>query len=373
MLVDISTYSYIPLIAVRPSEMAALENLPNKDKDALLPIIMLRGWQNALNLSKSIERIEKAFGDRPWIGDICSVYYTEKSTLPDDEKKPVHHQLISLKNPAHGYKNWCDFVEQHEQVIPCLQLEEPSQLATQIDNLLELNRGIAVRFNEDNIQVWNTVLQVLAAKEIESLYVIIDYGRSGQRAQADLLTYAASVSGFVNGMVKLIPNATFIVSSTTFPSEFSGIEGIADKPIYERQFYQMVDAQCPLADMIYSDRGSVRAETTDSGWSGSPRIDYPLKDFWKISREKISKEDTKDEKKRNAAFRKAAKALVSDPAWENGLDVWGAKEIEAASKTNHITNARHATAVRINIHLHRQLHYNLATGTKIDTDDDWVD
>ena len=373
MLVDISSYQYLPLLAVRYSEMVALENMPNKDKDILLPIITLRSWANAHKLSSAIERVEKAFGKRPWIVDIDNQYYLEKRELPDKEKKPVHRELESLKNPADGYKNWCDFIEEHDQLIPCLQLEEVGEIDEQIDNLAVLDRGIAVRFNEENIANWNAILGILAQKSIDALYIIIDYGRTGQRSQRDLLTYTASVSSFVTSIVAVVPDATFIISSTTFPTDFSDIDGLGSKDIYERQFFNMVASQCRNISLIYSDRGSTRVELAEGGWSGSPRIDYPLKDSWRISREKLSKQDNKDGEERKAAFKRAAKAIVKDPSWEPALAVWGAKEIEAASKTDHITNPRHSTAVRINIHLHRQLHYNARPGAVIDTDDDWVD
>lgn len=181
------------------------------------------------------------------------------------------------------------------------------------------------------------------------------------------------IAGFLERMATVLPDAAFIFSSTTFPTEFSDIEGLGEKTIYERQCFNILNEQFPEVNLIYSDRASTRATQADGGWSGSPRIDYPLKDKWKISRVKVNRADNKNAAVKHAAYNKAAKAIVNDETWENNLNIWGMEEISASAKTYHITHAAHATAVRINIHLYRQLHYNLGYGESVDTDDDWVD
>jgi Beta protein len=368
--VDISTYNYLPLFSVRRAEMFAMENLPNKDKDILLPIVLLRGWGVSKHLENSIERIKKSTGDRPWIMDIDVDYLLENK----GKERPVFEELESLRNSAEGYKNWCNFVAEYPQVIPCVQLEDRAELNEQLDRLVALGRGMAVRFNDVNIPNWNAILRVIAGKAIEGLCVIIDYGKLGQLTKERLLEYTDPVSTYVNEMYQEIPNAIFVVSSTTFPSDFSDIDGLEERVIFERQFFSEIVAQCPDIALKYSDRGSTRAgKAATGGATPAPRIDFPLKNVWKISRKKLSPIEMEDEEERKDGYRVVAKNLVRSVEWDPNLKIWGAKEIEASAKGELITNPHHSTAVRINIHLHRQLHYNNAPGEIIDTDDDWVD
>lgn len=370
MPVDISTYNYLPLFSVRRAEMFAMENLPNKDKDILLPIVLLRGWGVSKHLENSIERIKKSIGDRPWIMDIDVDYLLKNK----GKKRPVFEELENLRDSAQGYKNWCDFVAECPQIIPCIQLEDLAELEEQLDRLVVLGRGMAVRFNDVNISNWRAILRVMAGKDIEGFCVIIDYGKLGELTKEGLLEYVDPVSAYVNEMYQETPDTIFVVSSTTFPSDFSDIDGLGERIIYERQFFIEVVEQCPDIALKYSDRGSTRAETTTRGGATiSPRIDFPLKDVWRISRKKMSQIELEDEEEKKEGYRAVAKRLVRSNDWDPNLKIWGAKEIEASAKGELITNPHHSTAVRINIHLHRQLHYNDAPGEVIDTDDDWVD
>ncbi len=43
----LETAKYIPILSIRPAEMVALENLPEHDKDLMLPVIQFRPWVNA--------------------------------------------------------------------------------------------------------------------------------------------------------------------------------------------------------------------------------------------------------------------------------------------------------------------------------------
>ena len=48
MLKDLASSPYVPLLAVRPAEMTALQELPEKSKDLLFPCVLLRPWVSAL-------------------------------------------------------------------------------------------------------------------------------------------------------------------------------------------------------------------------------------------------------------------------------------------------------------------------------------
>ncbi|WP_407300889.1 beta family protein [Klebsiella quasipneumoniae] len=50
-------YKYAPILSLSLSEMEALENLPEKDKDLILPIFPLKGWMSSQLLENSLKKI----------------------------------------------------------------------------------------------------------------------------------------------------------------------------------------------------------------------------------------------------------------------------------------------------------------------------
>ncbi|MNI77759.1 hypothetical protein D3C76_1527750 [compost metagenome] len=74
------------------------------------------------------------------------------------------------------------------------------------------------------------------------------------------------------------------------------------------------------------------------------------------------------------AYIDIAKEIISDEYWIPELRLWGTQQIEITSENNEfgIYSAQKSTAVRINIHLFNQLHYN-SIGDVINTDEEWVD
>ena len=69
-----------------------------------------------------------------------------------------------------------------------------------------------------------------------------------------------------------------------------------------------------------------------------------------------------------------AKKIMAEEYWMPDLRLWGTQMIEQTALGDKfgINSPAKATAVRINIHLHTQLHYN-AKIEEIDTDDEWID
>lgn len=93
-------YKYAPILSLSLSEMEALENLPEKDKDLILPIFPLKGWMSSQLLDNSLKKIKKTIGDRRWIASFDKSYlsdnkdYLLKGTYP----REVFYQLVELKN-----------------------------------------------------------------------------------------------------------------------------------------------------------------------------------------------------------------------------------------------------------------------------------
>ena len=58
-------------------------------------------------------------------------------------------------------------------------------------------------------------------------------------AKRDVNEHAAQVLGVLSQVAAITPSATAIVSTTSFPSSFRGLE---DQPIYERSLYNTFTA-----------------------------------------------------------------------------------------------------------------------------------
>ena len=161
----------------------------------------------------------------------------------------------------------------------------------------------------------------------------------------------------------MLPSAAVAISATTFPDSFVGIRS---ESIRERAFFNSIRAVIHNSSLIYSDRGSAREERrTGGGGVPSPRIDYPRFDDWKFYR--VDSED---------GYELAAQDLVADEsAWDPSIRIWGTQMIERTADGDRfaIISPVRATAVRINLHMHRQVFYDAQDKVASYTEDEWVD
>ncbi|WP_217543898.1 beta family protein [Vibrio metschnikovii] len=369
-------YNYLPILALSTAEMSALEQLPDKDKDLLLPIFPLKGWVGSKTLDKTISRIEMSIGLRPWIADIDSDFvFKNKKYLADPEgQRPVFKEVHKLLDPTNGYENWVQYVAKlDDSVVPTLQTYNLEQLGQQIHSLSALNRGLVVRLKikQDGTDKINTIIRTLIANKIDNLLILLDFEDIKRSDVLQSEQYGMLVSRLSN----LLPNAIFSTSASSFPSSFSGSYR-GELPIYERQLHTAVCKLCEGVRVIYSDRGSARANKTNGGGGLPPvRIDYPLKNDWRYVRKEFQDSNNVTELEKHTLYKEAATEIVKSNYWNPNLRVWGVQMIEKTVELRDkycITSANRATAVRINIHLYQQLHY-LCDFDALDTEEDWED
>ena len=365
-------YKYAPILKVRPAEMTALEELPDKDKDLMLPIVLLRGWVGSQKLEKSIERVEKAFDKRHWIADI------DVSFLEDVQKKntgeyprEVFHEIEELLDPTNGYNNWYMYLsnENFMHLIPTIQLGDLSQLEPQVRKLNSLNRGIVVKFNSEQINSYKYIDVLKTIKNVNNIFIIFDYGQIRRQS----LELTADISSNLKKAYRIFSSGLFAISCSSFPSSFSQ-EETGENSIYERILYNLVKEPENNIRMIYSDRASARVEKIGGGGRiPAPRIDYPLKDDWRFKRQEFQNSSSSDDGEKEKLYTQIAKEIMQQNYWNPDLRVWGTQVIELTSRGEMlgINSPVRATAVRINIHMHQQLHYDLQESP--DTDEDWVD
>ena len=359
---DFNNLPYLPLLTVRPAEMRALEELPERDKDRLLPVFLLKPWGASHHLQSSIDRLADAYGDRPAIIDLAE-------REPPGAARPVHDQLRVLRLPENGFANWCTYVEQHRNYIPTLQLlptllpEEFSQIEIQAERLIGFGRGLVVKFPRVAFGASPLYAQRLAAitNGGEDVVFILDY----ERSNAALLNEQLEAVGFARGVLSALPAARVAISGSSFPDSFTGIQ---NQDIYERQLFNRVREAMGAAQLIYSDRGSARAERQAAGGGiVYPRIDYARPEDWRFFR-------ATDGPVRSAVYRALANEIIRSEFWDSSLRLWGTQMIErtALGDPDAIASPARATATRINIHLHRQLFFDNA-GEVYETDEEWTD
>ena len=354
--------------------MNALEELPDKDRDIILPIMPLRGWVGSKKLKNSISRIEKAIGERLWVADIDPTFIEDNIDYILTGKYPreVFDEIKSLLDPANGYNNWCQYITNIPNAIPSLQLQDLEQLEPQIIQFNSLGRGIVVKFTTTDINSGRhlEVLNIVSKLNIDDIFVIFDYGQVSR----EVLTFAASIVFEVQNSQAILPDAIFSISCSSFPSSFSK-ESYGENPIYERLLFNIVTNACSEIRMVYSDRGGARAEKISGGGGiPSPRIDYPLANDWRFIRKEFEDFESPGENEKEILYTEVATELMDSEYWNPDLHVWGTQVIELTSKGDKfgINSATKATAVRLNIHLHQQLHYGTPRDL-IDTDEDWED
>src|SRR5450830_324249 len=213
---ELRDVSYLPILSVRPAEMKALQELPERDKNLILPCFKLRPWSGAYQLSAALDRIEDAYGNRPFFLD-----------LADEEPapaiiRPVHDQLAALRSPDNGYQNWCDFISQYPHVMPAVQVDEPAELQAQTARMFALGRGVLVPVPRRAFDQIDGIARTVSAVTDGGVDVcfLLDFGRQG----LELLQQQAACVGFARTISARCPEAIVSFSASSFPDSFTNIE-----------------------------------------------------------------------------------------------------------------------------------------------------
>jgi hypothetical protein len=352
---DWEDVGYMPVLSVRPSEMRALEELPNRTKDELFPIIQLGPWANSHQFQNTLDRVAEAYGDRPIVAALGFPGVVRT-------RRPVHEEIDRLRSPRRGFENWCEFIEEHDNFVPAIQFGPAEHEEGQIESLAELGRGLVVVIEPPAFDVISELSSRVADLTDGGADVcfVLDY----LRASRDHLQVSAATVRRLNRVLEAAPNAYVAVSASSFPENFVNV---TEQPIYERRLFDEVAAQ--VGDrLIYSDRGSARVERQQGGGgTPSPRIDYPVRRDWHFYRS--------EDRPGFPGYRQQARALMAEEeVWNSQLRVWGTQMIErtAAGDSSAISNPARSTAARINIHLQVQSYYDDPEAA-FETEEDWED
>ena len=351
---------YVPTLSVRASEMNGLEFLPSATKDRLTPCFLLAPWVNSISLVRAIDRIERAFPNRNYILDLDRDYqFTDLDSPPQGE-------LANLRNSNEAYRNWTDFVEGHENVIPCLQtsnLEEP-EITRQIIRIQDLGRPYVVRIEREhypgNLQ---DIVSALNSIGTADCCIILEGGWARDPLMLGIW-YHGIIAGALNDVSANIP---IVISCTSMPKVFAEYEGITRVQFTNRTLVEQVERATNRANVVYGDWGSTRPrEAREFMRRPADRVDYPTDESWYIARNAPE----------HWSFRDAARQIMrQEGVWNGELNVWGEEMImQTAINVNlGINSPQKNVASRVNIHLHRQAFYGVPNVERIDFDEEWED
>ena len=326
----------------------------------MTPCILLAPWANSSVLERSIERVERAFHNRPYFLDIDRDYqFTNLESEPQ-------RQLAQLLDPEDTFNNWIEFVEQHSWIWPCIQTrgQNETQIRQQIKSVQKLGRPYCMRIVRDRFPSnIDEIIGAFAAEGAADFTVILEGGWT-----RDPLSLSVWFEGVLSeGLEKIDANVPVVLSCTSIPKLFTEFSGIETVPFSNRELVEQIGRQSNRTAVVYGDWGSTRPREI-SGYANRPydRIDYPTDSAWCIVRNR--------EEEWN--FGLAAEHLIEHSGvWDGNLGIWGEEMIYQTSINEEIgiDTPQKNVAARVNIHLHRQAFYGQSGLSGMDFDEDWED
>jgi hypothetical protein len=352
--IDIRNASYVPTIYLRSSELLAVEELPDSTKDILTPIFCLKPWASSKLLSASMTKIESVYPNRPFFLDIDPFY-------DKDATRPAQHDFYDLTENDDENQSWVNFFDEFPNAFPCLQVNhaELAAIQNQIDEFTDRERLFLVRLDRENGSGWSSIVDLVCATTHANFGFVIDAGWS-----RDLLSRASWVDGLVKQIVQLRgDDIPIVVTGSSFPNSFTSYSKGERVELKERTLFNQLVVANNQAQLVYGDWASSRSPSEGGGGAAiPPRIDLPTGTTWEIYR---SEDDTE-------GFKELADEVRESSEYPQDLDIWATYMLEATSldDPNGIKSLQKATAVRINMHLYRQIHFDNFNPAP-DTDDEY--
>lgn len=340
--------SYVPILHLRPAETRAYRELDSNTKNLILPMFALRPWLTAKSLSRSLEVLNEAVGDRDFALDL-----DHRKFDPNSEREAVV-DFCRLFNPDNGFERYYEYVDGIGRALPVFRHmnENFVQIERQLEHLNDLARPFFVRVNVDSPQNFLEVGRACQVFGPENVCFVFDCGWSRSVQEK-----AARCVGLVNSLLDVSVDYNIVVAGSSFPEQFAGLGDRFDFGINERQLFADVRRALNRGQLIYGDWGSTREPREEQiPMRAVPRIDFAGADIWRCWRS----DDGED-------YIDLARRTMNDPTWDGDIGSWAEYMIVATAERQEarIKAAAMASAVRINSHLHQQANLENPGGFRV--------
>lgn len=340
--------SYVPLVYLRQSEMQALEEIPTPTKNLVVPLIRVRPWLGSKSLVRSGERIQKAIGNRLFGFDLDAA---KRGHGSGDTKA----EYSNLFEEADGWKCYDEHIEQFPGAVPVLRSKTVEMIDEELDRVQAADRGLFLRIEVGGHQQLSPLVSKIAERQIENVVYVLDCGW-----HAKLLPYQAQCVGLLKTLISLVPGGEFVVAGGDFPQDGfdkSGAHFVIEGE--ERALVNAVRREINEAEIIFGDWASARPPRVDSEIRRNrPRVDMPTRTGWECWRRPTP----------GPSYQEICSSAASSRALGESSDLWGHQMIigTASGKgTTQIRSPNVAAAVRINLHMILQAHYDSGPGPSL--------
>jgi hypothetical protein len=330
---------YCPLLHARISEMKALLQLSAATKDRIFPVIVGRPWPNANRLQRTWDKIAEAFGGRPFGLDL------DQTRRGYPSSRVAATEFNDLFDSANGYQAYYEAVESVPGAVPVLRTSSGADragLEAELRQVERVDRGLVVRVQNEVTAHADRLISTVFQHHPEFV-LLIDAGWD-----EDLLTHVAWASGVIAALPEDHDTIEVVACGSSFPESFTNIDGRGSIRVLERSLFDELVRRHNRTPIVYGDWASTRPPRESTPMTPVPRIDLPMSREWVAFR-------------RNEAegYADIARRVIADQIWPNDLNIWGTYTIDATANElpGMIKSPATASAVRINIHMHRQTHF----------------
>lgn len=270
-------------------------------------------------------------------------------------------------SPADNFGAWRGYIGEFESAIPVVQLVAAAnrrQIYRQAQ-LIERQRGqLAFRVRNPGLELPFVINALSSLDDPRNAVTFLDmkYIRGAERESA------AVAADAIDRIRAEIDSAHIVVLSSSFPAYLGDFaeddeENRGELEIIERQFHATLTAEGH--DCLYGDYASIHPVIRGGGGGAPiPRVDFASTLSWLFERRPLLREQ------RPQAYQQCAQALMERAPEINEWDCWGADMVRQAARGNpHGLAAGSWIAVRVNMHLSRQIDHS----AQLEAADDWED
>jgi len=358
MDVNFDYYHYFPTLRARQAELKGLEMLDPARKAKIMPILTLGKWRNAQDFGRGAEKAQEAMGGLPYFLDLT----TDATHLPEQQK--------ALRDRTGAFGAWREFAATYPGAIPVVQISSDSGVRDVIKQGQQIERTwgrVAFRIRDFDAQTSIVVNALSALDDARSAIVFIDC----QYVREAMTAYTTACIHTINQIRAEFPEVVISVLATSFPSStipYTDDDGKSRGSIgiLERQLHARIGGDTVA---VYGDHGSIHSVVYDAVPAVMkivPRIDYPRELEWSFERRPRIKD-------LEEGYRSAAEAILDADHDIGARKIWGESKIVDTAKGDPYARAAGPwIAVRVNIHLARQIDFSeaIASGAISHGEDD---